>query len=140
MRYEVADSDANRADVDVLDFRITVRQPAPADSAPRFARRLDDLSFTVGDAVNLTLPAATGGNPPLSYSLEPALPGLTFDPATRELSGMPEAAASYPMIYQVLDGDADGDEVHFSITVARAAEGDFVAVYDAAAGGDQVFR
>ena len=139
MRFQVADSDDNRADVDVLDFRITVRQPAPPDSAPRFAQRQDDLSFTVGDAVNLTLPAATGGNPPLSYSLEPALPGLTFAPATRGLSGMPEAAASYPMTYQVLDADADGDELHFSITVARAAEGDFVAVYDAAAGGDQVF-
>ena len=94
--------------------------------------------------MNLTLPAATGGNPPLSYSLEPALPGLAFDPATRELSGMPEAAGSYPVTYRVEDGDAntgttDGDELYFTITVARAAEGDFVAVYDAAAGGDQVF-
>ena len=144
MRYEVADSDDSRADVAVLDFRITVQEPVPPDSAPRFAQRLDDLSFTVGDAVNLTLPAATGGDPPLSYSLEPALPGLAFDPATRELSGMPEAAGSYPVTYRVADGDAntgttDGDERYFTITVARAAEGDFVAVYDAAAGGDQVF-
>ena len=144
MRYEVADSDDNRADVDVLEFRITVREPVPADSAPRFAERLDDLSFTVGDTVNLTLPAATGGDPPLSYSLEPAPPGLAFDPASRELGGMPEAAGSYPVTYRVEDGDAntdttDGDELHFTITVARAAEGDFVAVYDAAAGGDQVF-
>ena len=144
MRYEVADSDDNRADVAVLEFRITVQEPVPADSAPRFTERLDDLTFTVGDAVHLTLPAAIGGNPPLRYSLEPAVPGLAFDPATRELSGMPETAASYPVTYRVEDGDAntattDADERHFAITVARAAEGDFVAVYDAAAGGDQVF-
>ena len=144
MRYEVADADDNTADVAVLSFRITVQEPAPPDSAPRFAETLDDLTFTVGDAVRLTLPAAHGGNPPLSYSLEPALPGLPFDPATRELSGMPEAAASYPMIYRVMDGDAntaagDADELRFTITVQPPPEGDFVAVYDAAAGGDQVF-
>ena len=144
MRYEVADADDNRADVAVLDFLITVQEPLPADSAPRFTQRLDDHAFTVGDAVSLTLPAATGGNPPLRYSLQPAVPGLAFDPAARELSGMPESAASYPVTYRVVDGDAntdvtDADELHFTITVARAAEGDFVAVYDAAAGGAQVF-
>ena len=57
---------------------------------------------------------------------------------------MPEAAASYPMIYRVMDGDAntadgDADELRFTITVQPPPEGDFVAVYDAAAGGDQVF-
>ena len=65
------------------------------------------------------------------------MPGLPFDPATRELSGMPEAAASYPMIYRVMDGDAntadgDADELRFTITVQPPPEG-------AAAGGDQVF-
>jgi hypothetical protein len=57
---------------------------------------------------------------------------------------MPEAAASYPMIYRVMDGDAntadgDADELRFTIMVQPPPEGDFVAVYDAAAGGDQVF-
>ena len=144
MRYEVADADDNTADVAVLSFRITVQEPAPPDSAPRFAETLDDVTFTVGDAVRLTLPAANGGNPPLSYSREPALPGLPFDPATRELSGMPEAAASYPMIYRVMDGDAntadgDADELRFTITVQPPPEGDFVAVYDAAADDVEVY-
>ena len=48
------------------------------------------------------------------------------------------------MIYRVMDGDAntadgDADELRFTITVQPPPEGDFVAVYDAAAGGDQVF-
>ena len=63
MRYEVADADDNTADVAVLSFRITVQEPAPPDSAPRFAETLDDVTFTVGDAVRLTLPAANGGQP-----------------------------------------------------------------------------
>ena len=147
MRYRVADADDNDADrdADVLSFRITVQEPAPPDTAPRFAQPVADLFVLVGEAVSLTLPAATGGNPPLSYSLEPALPqGLAFDGETRELSGTPAAAGGYDMIYRVVDGDpepgaGDADELRFSITVAEVPDGAFVAAYDAAAGGDQVF-
>ena len=147
MRYRVADADDNDADRDgdVLSFRITVQEPAPPDTAPRFAQPVADLFVLVGEAVSLTLPAATGGNPPLSYSLEPALPqGLAFDGETRGLSGIPAAAGGYDMIYRVVDGDpepgaGDADELRFSITVAEVPDGAFVAAYDAAAGGDQVF-
>ena len=147
MRYRVADADDNDADrdADVLSFRITVQEPAPPDTAPRFAQPVADLFVLVGEAVSLTLPAATGGNPPLSYSLEPALPpGLAFDGETRELSGIPAAAGGYDMIYRVVDGDpepgaGDADELRFSITVAEVPDGAFVVAYDAAAGGDQVF-
>ena len=76
MRYRVTDADDNDADRDgdVLTFRITVQEPAPPDTAPRFAQPLADLFLLVGEAVSLTLPAAAGGNPPLSYSLEPSCP------------------------------------------------------------------
>ena len=147
MRYRVTDADDNDADRDgdVLTFRITVQEPAPPDTAPRFAQPLADLFLLVGEAVSLTLPAATGGNPPLSYSLEPELPqGLAFDGETRELSGTPAAAGGHDMAYRVVDGDpapgtGDADELRFSITVAEVPEGAYVAAYDAAAGGDQVF-
>ena len=40
-----------------------------------------DQTFTVGTPVNLTLPTATGGTAPYTYSLTPTLPaGLYFDP------------------------------------------------------------
>ena len=147
MRYRVTDADDNDADRDgdVLTFRITVQEPAPPDTAPRFAQPLADLFLLVGEAVSLTLPAAAGGNPPLSYSLEPELPqGLAFDGETRELSGTPAAAGGHDMAYRVVDGDpapgaGDADELRFSITVAEVPEGAFVVAYDAAAGGDQVF-
>ena len=146
MRYRVADADDDDSDrdADVLTFRITVQEPPPPDTAPSFAQPVADLLFLVGEAVSVTLSAASGGNPPLSYSLEPELPWLTFDGATRELSGTPTAAGSYDMIYRVVDGDAepgagDADELRFSIAVAAAPDGAFVAAYDAAAGCDQVF-
>ena len=62
MRYRVTDADDNDADRDgdVLTFRITVQEPAPPDTAPRFAQPVVDLFLLVGEAVSLTLPAATG--------------------------------------------------------------------------------
>lgn len=47
---------------------------------------------TVGTAVDTTLPAATGGNAPVTYSLDAELPGgLTFDAGTRHIAGTPTA-------------------------------------------------
>ena len=63
-------------------FRITVE----ADTAPDFGTAtIDEQIFTTDTAVDLTLPAATGGNgAPYSYTLDPALPaGLTFNAAAR---------------------------------------------------------
>lgn len=40
------------------------------------------------DAGNV-LPAATGGQAPLTYSLTPTVPGLTFTASTRMLAGTP---------------------------------------------------
>ena len=70
-----------------LTFSITVNEPAPGDNQqhdllPTFSSAsVSDRNFTVGQSVGtVTLPAATGGNAPLTYSLSPALPnGLTFN-------------------------------------------------------------
>ena len=64
------------------------------------------LTYEVGTAIEpLTLPEVTGGTPPLTYSLTPALPaGLTFDAATRTISGTPLAASpATEYIYTVTD-------------------------------------
>ncbi len=98
---------------------------AVSDTAPAFAdtATVPDQTYAVGEVITrLTLPAASGGNGPLSYSLEPAVPGLTFATASRTLSGTPTAAGIYEMTYQVQDGDAntavsDAATVAFSITV-----------------------
>ena len=67
----------------------------------------------------LTLPEATSGNRALTYTLTPALPpGLSFNAATRALSGTPTAAAS-AAAHTLTATDADGDTatLNFTITV-----------------------
>ena len=61
--------------------------------------------FAVGQPVNaFTLPSATGGTEPLTYTLSPELPaGLSFDSATRTISGTPQAEGSLVYIYTVTD-------------------------------------
>ena len=125
MTYTVIDGDDNVTDSDaaVQQFTITVVDPEPPDTAPRFSDSVADRTFSVGETVSLTLPAATGGNGPLSYSLQPSVPGLSFDPATRIFSGTPTTAGTYTMTYTVIDGDdnvTDSDAAlqSFAITVA----------------------
>ena len=129
MTYQTFDGDANTADSDTatLTFTITVQEPAPADTAPAFARTVANQTYTVGEAISpLTLPAANGGNDTLSYSLTPTVPGLTFAAATRTLNGTPTSDGGYSMTYQAIDGDAntaasDAASLTFIITVKPAS-------------------
>ena len=86
---------------------------------------VDDQTYEVGKAIEpLELPAVTGGTPPLTYSLSPELPaGLTFDPATRTLSGTPTAASAATVYtYTVTDAaNASASEPLFSIEVQASA-------------------
>ena len=78
-------------------------------------------TYTVGVAIEpLVLPAAAGGDAPLSYTLATLPAGLTFTASTRTLSGTPTTVGSYTMTYTVTDGDsssADTDTVSFGIQV-----------------------
>ena len=49
------------------------------------------------------LPAATGGTGTVTYSLTNPPTGMTFDPTTRELSGTPTEAGTFPMTYKAED-------------------------------------
>ena len=77
--------------VATLTFEITIR----ADSAPTFGgQTIAPISATAGTAIApVFLPAATDADgDPITYSLTPVLPaGLTFNTATRLLSGTPTA-------------------------------------------------
>jgi hypothetical protein len=115
MTYTATDADG---DEDILTFTITV----VADEVPSFGdTEIAPEPYTQGLAISLELPVATGGNGELSYTLEPEVPGLTFDLATRVLSGTPTEAGAYGMTYTVMD--ADGDEASpltFTIAVVAA--------------------
>ena len=102
--------------------------PVEGDVVPAFAQgeTITTQSWTVGTVVDLTLPAATGGNGTVSYELTPALPaGVTVDLSTRQVSGKPTAvatAATYT--WRAKDSDsntADTDTVAltFSLTVGK---------------------
>ena len=92
------------------------------DTAPTFSTAIAGQVFVLTEAVSLVLPEATGGDGELTYSLSPALPpGLTFDPATRLLWGMPVALADLMAFeYTVTDGDLEDPEsatLTFSMSV-----------------------
>ena len=66
------------------------------------------------------LPEAEGGAGGFSYSLSPGLPeGLSFDPASRALTGAPAAAGDFPMTYTATDADGLTGTAKFNITVDR---------------------
>ena len=106
-----SDSSASASDT----FEVTVE----TDTQPVLAA-ITDQSYTRGVEIEaLTLPSSSTGNGPLTYSLSPALPaGLSFDAATRTLSGTPtglQATTSYT--YKVVDANADEATQSFNITV-----------------------
>ena len=84
----------------------------------------DDRTYTAGTAIDpLTLPAASGGDGALTYSLSPRVPGLNFDPATRQLTGTPTEAEEHLMTYRVRDASGDTDWRYFNISVETATGG-----------------
>lgn len=96
----------------------------PIDSAPSFgSATIADKTYTRDVTIdNETLPAATGGDGALTYSISPNPPaGLSFDSTTRLLSGTPTAVqAETTYTYRVTDSDStnpDSAMLTFSITV-----------------------
>ena len=113
LTYRVEDEDGDSAE---LPFFLTV------DGTPTF------FDVTIEDRIlrqNETtdpweLPAASGGNGDLTYSLDMNVPGLSFDAASRTLSGTPTDTGVYRLVYQVEDIDGDSAELTFHITVDGA--------------------
>ena len=102
-----------------IDLRIPVRIVAGTQAAVTFPQRIDKQTFVNGkDIGSVVLPTATG-NAPLVYSLTPALPAaLSFDAATRTISGTPSAvAAARTYTYSVTDDDGDSGRTTFQIEV-----------------------
>ena len=82
-----------------------------------------DLTLTLpamvkGTAISaVVLPEASGGEGALTHSLAPEVPGLTFDPETRQLSGTPTTAGSYPLRYTATDEDGAAATLSFTVKV-----------------------
>ena len=97
------------------------RDLAPAFEPGGIAGKIYDRDVPIDSE---TLPAASGGDGVLTYTLTPDLPaGLAFDPATRVLSGTPtEAQAETLYTYTATDSDAVlPDSVSLTFTIAVEA-------------------
>ena len=77
----------------------------------------------------MNLPAATGGDGTLTYSLTPAAPaGLAFDATARTLTGTPTTAQSATAYtYTATDADGDTASLTFNITVTADTQAPRVA-------------
>ena len=110
MTYTATDAGGKTAS---LSFTVTV-----VDRLSFGSLMLPDVSLAQDSAVSgVTLPPAVGGTGALTYRLTPMVPGLTFDAATRVLSGMPTTPGIYPMTYGVTDSAQAADSLNFTIAV-----------------------
>ena len=112
--YTATDEDG---DTDRLTFAIQITEGLVPTLE---GETVDGVSFVENMPITpLTLPAADGGDAPLTYAISPALPeGLSFNPATRMLSGTPTALSpgtTYTYTYTVTDANGDTDELTFTV-------------------------
>ena len=120
-------------------------EPPGGDASPQFgaAAAPGNQTYTVGTAIDaLSLPAASGDDGDLNYSLSPDVPGLIFDATTRRLTGTPSTPGTYAMTYTVTDSDGDTDTHTFSITVDSSeivAQGDCYASLTVEMGGSCIY-
>ena len=114
--YTVEDDDG---DTDSTTFNIVVSAATPDDLMPSLPA-IFSQSATVGTFFTLTFSAATGGDPPLSYSVSGNPAWLTLSNLT--LSGTPTAAGSYTVVVTVEDNDGDTASRTFILTVTAAAD------------------
>ena len=88
-----------------------------------FASTIVNQAWTVGTAINVTLPTASGGVGTKTYSLTPTLPaGVTFVAGTRVLSGTPTGRfTSATFTYTAEDADGVTQTQTFTIVVMAPA-------------------
>ena len=104
------DITVNPATITLKDTGVKADPGAPVDMTPSFTE--DDIAASdtviegvVGMALEHELPEATGDGT-LTYSVSTGLPaGLSFDSATRMISGTPTADGDAQITYTVIDGD-----------------------------------
>ena len=107
LTYEVTDTNGASTSV---DFTVIVSDGLALTAS-------GNQNYTQGTAINnLQLPVATGGTAPLTYTLT-SVPGLTFTPGTRTLSGTPSTADTTTLTYEVTDANNASTNATFTVTV-----------------------
>ena len=114
--YTATDADGTTVE---LTFTIVATAPAIVFSPTSFANQ----SWTVGTAVDETLPSGSGGVGTLTASLIGTLPaGVTFTAGTLALAGNPTAVFSVATFtYTMTDDEGESEDITFTIVVTAAA-------------------
>ena len=123
--YTATDEDG---DVATLVFTVEVQ----ADLVPAFTDTVGSQRFVENQAIApVQLPKAVGGDGVLTYALAPdPSAGLTFDPVTRTLSGMPtEAMGETECIYTATDEDGDAATLVFTVEVLVEVQANLVPAF-----------
>ena len=113
----VSDDDG---DEDTLSFDWTVAEPPVVDLMPDYSgASVTAQSWTQDTAVtSFTVPAATGGDAPLSYTAGGLPAGVSMSTA-RGVSGTPTVSGTGTATVTVSDDDGDEDTLTFGWTVAE---------------------
>ena len=92
--------------------------PAPDPLAFAEGAMINDVASTAGTEISaMALPEASGGEGDITYSVSDLPAGLSFDAATRMVSGTPEAEGTTAVTYTATDGAGATVTLTFSITV-----------------------
>ena len=105
-------------DTDTLTFDWTVTAPPVVNLMPDYSgASVTAKSWTQNAAITaFTVPAATGGDAPLSYAVSGLPAGVSMSTA-RRVTGTPTAAGSGTATVTVSDDDGDEDTLTFDWTV-----------------------
>ena len=110
MTYTATDATGQTA-----SLTFTIRVIAPLTFNPS---TVADQTFPADVLVTpLTLPIATGGTPPYTYTLAPLPAGLSFNATQRELSGKPTTAGTTTATYTATDAANVSASLTFTIEV-----------------------
>ena len=111
--YQIRVQALNRCGVGTYTTLTT--QTAERDTSPTLPP-IPNIRANLGTSFSYVLPEATGGNEPLTYSVESLASWLSFNASTRAISGqVPTTAGSDSATYRVDDDDDDFDTEAFTV-------------------------
>ena len=94
--------------------------PAPGVT-PWFRSTISNQFLELDQRASLLLPEADVLWWELAYTLDPHVPGLIFNPETRQIGGMPSEAGSYEMVYRASTTAGGFAELQFTIDVGEVS-------------------